>query len=65
MVNLGPVAPICAHGGAVPVESVEGETVAKLCTKCDTQLEADFVPSLTDLFFDPNLLEKPRRRRRG
>ena len=57
--------PRCAHGGTVPVESIEGEVVARLCTnpECSKQLAADFRPSLVDLFFDPNLIEKPRRRR--
>ena len=55
--------PRCAHGGAVPVESIEGETVAKLCTKCDTQLPADFQPSIVDLFYNPALTQLPKRRR--
>ena len=29
--------------GAVPVESLMGETVAKLCPSCDQQLPARFV----------------------
>ena len=33
----------CLHFGAVPVESLMGETVAKLCPSCDQQLPARFV----------------------
>ena len=33
----------CAHGEAVPVETLDGETVAWLCPACDEQLPADWV----------------------
>lgn len=57
-------APRCAHGRREPVEALDGETVAQLCLKCDTQLAADFVPSLTNLFYDPGLIQDTRKRRR-
>ena len=56
--------PRCVHGRRTPVEALDGETVAQLCLNCDTQLSADFVPSLTDLFHDPNLTADTRRKRR-
>ena len=38
--RLGAIFGPCAHPGAVPVESVTGETVAWLCPGCDVQLPA-------------------------
>lgn len=51
----------CIHRGAVPVEDLAGETVAHLCADCGEQLSAEWKISLTDLFFDPNLISKKRR----
>jgi hypothetical protein len=36
----------CLHRNAVPVESVLGDVLAKLCPDCDEQLDADFAPPL-------------------
>ena len=35
---------LCRHLEVVPVESVDGETVAHLCTTCDTQLPEEWKP---------------------
>lgn len=34
----------CRHLEVVPVESIEGETVAQLCMTCDTQLPGALSP---------------------
>jgi len=36
--------PPCRHRNAIPVESVLGEVVAKLCPDCGDQLDAGYVP---------------------
>jgi hypothetical protein len=36
--------PPCRHRNVVPVESVLGDVIAKLCPDCDEQLEAGFEP---------------------
>jgi hypothetical protein len=51
----------CIHRGAVPVEDLAGKTVAHLCADCDKQLPAQWKISLTDLFFDPDLISEGRR----
>lgn len=61
MVELGPLLPVCLHDGAVPVEDLAGERVAMLCPDCDQQLLADWRPSFTNLFFDPDLVSDGRR----
>lgn len=48
----------CVHRHAVPVETVTGETIAHLCPDCDAQLAAEWWLSITDAFFDPDLIEK-------
>ncbi len=48
----------CVHRGAVPVQGLHGETVAHLCADCDEQLPAEWKISVTDLFFDPHLIDR-------
>lgn len=50
------------HASTVPVEDLLGERVAVLCRDCDEQLPADWRPSFTDTFFDPNLVSGRRLR---
>lgn len=62
----------CLHGAAdrVPVECVDGTTVAQLCTRCDAQLPADwpshtYAPTVAELNAgfrpDPDIIEETYR----
>jgi len=56
-----PEAPRCLHTRREPVQTLGGELVAQLCLTCDAELTADYRPSLTDLFFNPALIEQSGR----